>query len=379
MTIPPSRPAAARRRTLALALSAIALSSCSDVTPPAEQVGDRIVFLSEPTQATAGLSINPAIRVAILDAKGEQVRLSGQDVTLQLVPAGPRDSLKGQTTSVFINGEAVFSSVGFDRTATGLRVAAVSKKLTGALSQPFNVIANTPSQLKFITQPSDVVAGDAISPAPVIEVQDNKGNRTTIFNGVVSLGVRTGRSGEIINNTVNCIDGLCTFPNVKLLRAAVGYTLGGQTLGATTPIGDAISSVFEVKAGPPTKLFFRQQPFNNLVNAVFDPPIRVEVVDTLNNIVSSAAPTITLSFSNNPNGATLGGTLAVAAASGVVDFRDISVNKAGVNYRLQAAATGMTTALSSFFSIVGSGAMRDGGLLAPQVQGMREPRREAAR
>ena len=379
MTIPPSRPAAAWRRSLALALAAIALSSCDSITPPAEQVGDRIVFLDQPTQVTAGLAINPAVRVAVFDAKGEQVSLSGQEVTLQVLPTSPRDSLKGQPTSIFINGVAVFSSVGFDKTATGLRLAAVSKKLTGALSQPFNVTPNIPSQLRFITQPTDVVAGEPITPAPVIEVQDNKGNRTTIFNGAVTLGVRTGRTGELINNTVNCIDGLCTFPNVKLLRAAVGYTLGAQTLGATTPITDAISSVFEVKAGFATKLLFRQQPFNNLVNAVFDPPIRIEVVDTLNNVVSAAAPTITLSFSNNPNGAVLGGTLTVAAASGVVDFRDISVNKAGVNYRLQAAAPGMTTALSSFFSIVASGAFRDGGLLAPSPARMREPRREVTR
>lgn len=368
---------AAWRRPLALAIVAIALSSCKPITTPDAQVGDRLAFLDQPTEVTAGLPINPAIRVAVLGKNGEPVvSYNGQEVTLQLLPTNARDSLKGQPTSVFVKGVAVFTGVSIDRTATGLRLAAISRKLTGVLSQPFSVVPGPPAQLKFITQPTDVVAGEPITPAPVVEVQDAKGNRTPSFSGAVTVGVRTGRSAEIVNNTVNCVDGLCTFPNLKLLRAAVGYTLAATTLGGSTVVTAGTSGVFEVKAGPASRMFFRQQPFNNLVNAIFDPPIRVEAVDTLDNVVTSATPAITLSFSNNPTGATLGGTLVVTAQNGSADFRDISVNKAGVNYRLQAAASGLSTAVSAFFSIVASGALREGDFAAPSDNFLREPRRE---
>lgn len=377
MISPPHRPVAAWRRSLAFAL-VVATSSCDTVTPPDPQVADRIVFLAQPTDAIAGQNVTPAIRVQIVDKNGEPVALpSQQEVQLVLVATGPRDTLKGQTTAVFIDGQAVFSNVYLDRTTTGLRVAAVSKKLTGALSQPFNVNPGIAAQLRFVTQPTDVVAGEPIVPAPVIEVQDSKQNRVPTFQGAVTVGIRTGVQAVVMNNTVNCVDGLCTFPQLKITKAAVGFTLAGSTLGGSTLV-DATSSVFEVKPGNPSKLIFAQQPFNNLVNAVFDPPIRVEVVDTLDNIVRSSSPTITLAFSNNPNGAALGGTLQVAAENGVVDFTDISVNKAGVNYRLSAATTGLTTALSSFFSIVSSGALRSDVFDAPAgIRFLMSPREAA--
>lgn len=364
MTHSRPRPLAVWRTSLALAL--VALSSCEKITPPPTQVADRLVFLDVPTEVTAGQAINPPVRVGVLNREGDPVPLNGVEVSIQLQPASPADTLKGFATSIFVNGVAAFSSLSLDRVATGLRLAAVARNLTGALSQPFTVNPGVASQLKFTTQPSDVVAGEPITPGPVVEVQDAKGNRVPTFNGPVTMRIRTGVLADLQNATVNCSAGVCTFPALKITKAAVGFTLLASTLGGTNPvISDATSGVFEVKPGTASKLVFRQGPSNNLVNAVFSPALQVAVTDTLDNTVTTSSATVTLAFSNNPSGATLGGTLAVQASNGVATFSDISVNKAGVNYRLAATSTGLTQALSNFFSIVASGAFRDGGFLAP--------------
>jgi hypothetical protein len=353
---------AAWRRTLVFALALAPVSACDKITPPQVQEGDRILFLDSPAEVTAGTFINPPIRVAVVDANGQTVPLSGTEVTLVLQPTSAADTLRGQPTSIFINGVAVFNGLSLDKVATGLRVAAVSKKLTGALSQPFNVNPGPATQLRFKVQPTNVVAGEPFSPAPVVEALDARGNLVPSFNGSVTIRVRTGPIGTVISGeSVNCVNGVCTFPNLKLTRAQEGYTLIATTLGgSTTVISDATSAVFEVLAGPASKLVFRQNPFNNLTNAVFSPPILVAVTDTLDNTVRSASASITLAFSNNPSGATLGGTLTLPASNGSANFTDISVNKAGVNYRLQATATGLTLGLSNFFSIVASGSLQAG-------------------
>lgn len=376
MTHSRPRPLAVWRTSLALAF--LALSSCEKITPPPTQVADRLVFLDVPTEVTAGQAINPPVRVGVLNREGDPVPLNGVEVSIQLQPASPADTLKGFATSIFVNGVAAFSSLSLDRVATGLRLAAVARNLTGALSQPFTVNPGVASQLKFTTQPSDVVAGEPITPGPVVEVQDAKGNRVPTFNGPVTMRIRTGVLADLQNATVNCSAGVCTFPALKITKAAVGFTLLASTLGGTNPvISDATSGVFEVKPGTASKLVFRQGPSNNLVNAVFSPALQVAVTDTLDNTVTTSSPTVTLAFSNNPSGASLGGTLAVQASNGVATFSDISVNKAGVNYRLAATSTGLTQALSNFFSIVASGAFRDGGFLAPSPAV--RARREVAR
>ena len=91
------------------------------------------------------------------------------------------------------------------------------------------------------------------------------------------------------------------------------------------------------------------------------------MTDTLGNTVTTSSDPITLSFSSNPAGGTLTGTLTVNASSGSAKFTNIAVNKPGVNYRLAANATGLETAQSGFFSIVASGAISDGGLLQSSV------------
>lgn len=68
-------------------------------------------------------------------------------------------------------------------------------------------------------------------------------------------------------------------------------------------------------------------------------------------IVSGYSGNVTVALSTNPTGATLGGTLTVAASGGVATFSDLTLNRSGKGFKLSATATGLRTTTSAAFSI----------------------------
>ena len=65
----------------------------------------------------------------------------------------------------------------------------------------------------------------------------------------------------------------------------------------------------------------------------------------------TATDSITLAINNDPGSGTLSGTLTVSAVSGEATFSNISVNKVGTGYTLDATASGLTLATSTSFDI----------------------------
>ena len=68
--------------------------------------------------------------------------------------------------------------------------------------------------------------------------------------------------------------------------------------------------------------------------------LTVTAEDSSGNVDSSFDGTVTLAMANNPGGATLGGTLTETATNGVATFSDLTLDKAGTGYTLQASADG---------------------------------------
>src|SRR5262249_33055369 len=64
---------------------------------------------------------------------------------------------------------------------------------------------------------------------------------------------------------------------------------------------------------------------------------------------------VTISLGNpgtNPGGGTLGSTLTVFANNGVADFSDLTLDKRGTGYTLQASSNGMTLVTTNAFNVV---------------------------
>src|SRR6266550_562919 len=100
----------------------------------------RLAFLTEPTRALAGDTIEPAVQVAIQDQYGN-LALPAKDVVslaLGVVP-NPAAKLVGTVDVAAINGVASFANLAVDSAGIGYTIVSTSATLTGAESKPFDI------------------------------------------------------------------------------------------------------------------------------------------------------------------------------------------------------------------------------------------------
>ncbi|HUG27874.1 MAG TPA: Ig-like domain-containing protein [Gemmatimonadales bacterium] len=125
---------------------------------------------------------------------------------------------------------------------------------------------------------------------------------------------------------------------------------GSATISATSE-GRSGSAILLVTARSASRLGFVVQPSNGTAGLALSPPIQVAFQDDGGATATTATGTVTLSFSANPTGATLGGTLTAQAVGGIATFADVRVNRSGQPYSLQAIAQGFAPATSTTFSV----------------------------
>ncbi len=99
-----------------------------------------------------------------------------------------------------------------------------------------------------------------------------------------------------------------------------------------------------------TSLVITQQPVNSQATVTMAPLV-VEVRDQNNALFTAASVPVTLAFGANPGGATLGGTLTLSSANGMVTFNDLTVSAAGTGYTLAASSPNLTGATSNAFDV----------------------------
>jgi alpha-tubulin suppressor-like RCC1 family protein len=102
-----------------------------------------------------------------------------------------------------------------------------------------------------------------------------------------------------------------------------------------------------------THLTFTGQPSGGSVGALLVPAVGVEVRDASGQRVSSFAGSVTLTITagTGTSGATLAGSTAVTAVTGVATFSTLNIDRSGTGYTLSATATGVTGATSAPFDI----------------------------
>ena len=77
----------------------------------------------------------------------------------------------------------------------------------------------------------------------------------------------------------------------------------------------------------------------------------VAAEDAFGNVVTSYAGSETVALASNPGGSTLGGTLTVAAASGLAAFSNLTLNKVASGYTLKVTSGTFSAATSSAISV----------------------------
>jgi hypothetical protein len=302
-------------------------SSSFTITPGA---ASKLVFVVQPTDTVAGQAI-PAFTVQSEDAFGNLRSTDQTSVTVTSNPAGTT------ATADESNGIASFSSVSITTAGTYTFVATAGT-LTSATSDSFNITAAAPASLSISQQPTNGIAGQAISPVAV-QVKDQYGNLVDGSN--VTLAVSSGPSATLGGSlTASTVDGVATFNNLTLDRA------GTFALAATDgSLPAATTNTFAISyAGP--QLVFSTEPANAAAGAKL-PAFTVETVDTTGTLVTTGKSKILLTLSS---GGKLIGTANATVKNGEATFSKLSIQKAGT-YTITATDSAFASAISTNFTI----------------------------
>ena len=311
----------------------------------------KLVFTVQPGNVAAGAAITPAVQVTVQDAQGNTVTTATTGITVAIGTNPASGTLAGTKTVAAASGVATFSTLSLNAAGTGYTLTASATGLTGTTSTAFNISVSVgpAAKLVFTVQPSNAVAGAAITPAVRVAVQDAQGNTVTtaIINITVAIGTNPASGTLSGTTTVAAVSGVATFSTLSLNRAATGYAL---TASATSLIG-ATSSAFNITAGAAAKLVFTVQPSNTAAGAAITPAVQVAVQDAQSNTVTTATTSITVAIGTNPASGTLAGTKTVAGVNGVATFASVSINNPHYGYTLTASATGVTGVTSTAFNV----------------------------
>jgi hypothetical protein len=212
-----------------------------------------------------------------------------------------------------------------------------------------------------VTQPppASVTAGSGFG--LTVQAQDSSGNLVTSFNGPVTVMLASNPGGATLGGTmiVTASSGVATFSGLTLDKAASGYTLIVSGVGS----GSTTTSAVTVTPAAATQLVITQQPPASVqVNKTF--ALKASIEDAYGNVVTTASNRVNVAFSNNPTGATLGGTLTVTVSQGVASFTNLTINKIGSGYTLRVSGSGLTSATSNPINVTKSGKTAS-TLLAP--------------
>jgi hypothetical protein len=315
----------------------------------ADGAADHLAFDQHPpATVTAGQAFSPAVTVDVLNAGGGLVTDQPVDVSLALSGGTVGAILTGGGPVTSVNGVATFVNLTVDKVGTAFQLTATASGLTpDPVSSTFDVLPGNATHLAFDQQPSNVMAGDVITPSVTVQVLDADGNLVTSPVNV-SLALSGGDPGATLGGTTTRTSsgGVATFDDLTVDKVGTGYQLDAAASGLS---GDT-SSTFDVLPGNATHLAFDQQPSNVNAGEVITPSVTVQVLDGDGNLVTSPVD-VSLALSGGDPGATLGGTTTRTSSGGVATFDDLTVDKVGTGYQLDASTTGLVGDSSAGFDV----------------------------
>jgi len=306
----------------------------------------RLVVRSNPGDTVAGERIS-ALQVEIQDDLGNRVSDASQPVSVALSPA-QGGTLLGTLTVQANSGAATFGDLVLKKAAQGYALTVAAAGLASASSTAFNVTPAAAAGLVFTVPPGMTQAGTALSPSIRVSLQDAFGNLATQAQDPVTLALDANPGADTLNGTqtVAAINGVATFADLVLNRAASGYTLKA-TSGALPAV---TSAAFEITSAAPARLVFVTGPVNVRAGESLG-TLRVALQDALGNPVANFSGDITLSLGQNTTGASLLGTTSAPIVNGVATFTGVNVRKTGTGYTLIASGNGVAGATSAGFNI----------------------------
>jgi hypothetical protein len=316
----------------------------------------KLAFTTEPGGGPSGTTWSQQPVVTVQDALGNTVTSDNSTVTLAINSqpgSGATLTCTGGLSKQAVNGVATFAGCQIAGQVGSYTLVATDGSLTAATSTAFNITPGAATQLVYLQQPTNAVAGSTITPSVTVQVEDASGNVETGDNATtVTLAIGTNPGGGTLSGTTTrtVASGVATFNDLSINKTGTGYTLNATSSPAH---GTTASSAFNITVGAATQLVFTQQPTNTAAGATMTPSVTVAVEDANGNVeTGDTTTTVTLAIGTNAGGGTLSGTLTKTVASGVATFNNLSIDKTGTGYTLSATSSpAHGTTVSGTFNI----------------------------
>jgi hypothetical protein len=311
-------------------------TSSFTVTAPATRL---VITTPPPGLVTAGARF--FVEVSAEDRLGNVDTSFSGSVTIALASNPTGATLGGTRTVHAVNGVADFGNLKISKPGTyNLRgtsnIVGLAVK-TSALDVTAPGIA---TGLVVTTQPpARIAAGKAFG--LVVKAEDSFGRVASAFSGTVTI--TDPASGSTLAS-VKASHGVARFTGLKLTQA-------GDSILSVSAAGlpGATTNPFLVTGGKATALLLEGPGGNALTGSPFG--FEALAVDAGGNIDPSFQGNVTIVLGKNPTGATLGGTLTVRASGGVALFPDLTLDRPGSGYTLQASSTGLGSMTSLPFNV----------------------------
>ena len=206
----------------------------------------------------------------------------------------------------------------------------------GVTLNPQPVVTVNPgaaSGLAFTTQPSNTAANAPITPAVLVEIRDQYGNRVNSLDDVV-MAIGTNPASGTLSGTLGqeAAGGVATFSDLTINNAGAGYTLVASLSG----VPNVTSSTFNITPPTPSASLSTVSANPTSFTAGGGSPITVTVKDGQGNVMSG----VTVTLSSTVSGDVI--TQPASATDGTgVTTGTVSATSAGVR-TITAVAGGIT-------------------------------------
>jgi uncharacterized repeat protein (TIGR02543 family) len=285
--------------------------------------------------------------ITLFDANNNIVTTNSSGTVGVALVSGDKRSLSGTDQVTFANGVATFTNLAITgRTSTNY----VLRFTSGSFTVDSSDLTLTPgiasaATSTIVISDSTLIANGASTATVTVRLKDAQTNALIASGGTVVITVPEG-SGSITNLKDN-EDGTYTATYTS------GTTEGVETISASVnEVTLTDTEQVTLIHGPAAKIRITQQPTGTASGtALGDQPI-VEITDINNNRVVADGSTIVTVAISAGSGGNLGGTQTAKAATGLVQFTNLSLSGlVGQPYKLTFSSGSLTTAESSEFSV----------------------------
>src|SRR5213079_1062790 len=152
----------------------------------------QLTITTEPSPtATSGAAFGQQPVLQVRDAAGNPAGGAGVPMTAVIASGPAGATLSNASATTLGSGAATFNGLAINGSAGDYTLRFESAGLTPATSSTITLGAGTATQLVFSVEPTNTVAGEAITPAVQVTALDANNNTATGFSGDVTVVIGT--------------------------------------------------------------------------------------------------------------------------------------------------------------------------------------------